>query len=235
MVLPALNSLPASTLASPQSILLHCHQIPSPCTFQSPCPRALSLEPLTGLCPPCLPCSRHADLFSRPLIPQTTGVLLQGFCKYYSPRMLFFFAWPAPYLPEISGRSSQRDPLWLPYLKQIPLSTRVGLGSGSEVDRYIGWIISQIGVGQVWYKVEDKVEGQLLSVIHQYFRFSPKSFSAHSIFLLFLLSLKYGFFSWKLVLYWDTYPRIENVIWSSQLSPPILGSWNYSTKLESVL
>ena len=117
MVLPALNSLPASTLASPQSILLHCqpspqsillhcHQIPSPCTFQSPCPRALSLEPLTGLCPPCLPCSRHADLFSRPLIPQTTGVLLQGFCKYYSPRMLFFFAWPAPYRPVISGRSS---------------------------------------------------------------------------------------------------------------------------------
>lgn len=140
---PGLSTIHSATLSSDS-------QMPSPCTFQSLCPRALPLEPITGLCPPCLPCSRHADLLSRPLIPQTTGVLLQSFCKCYSTRMLFFFARPAPSLPVISERSS---------LTSIPKADSpfrvLGWGRGkagcwaSKVDRYVGWIISQIGVGQV--------------------------------------------------------------------------------------
>lgn len=117
-------------------------QMSSHCTSQSPShTRALPVESTVGPSPPCWPCYRYAHL-SRPLFPQTTSVLLQDFCKCYSPRMLFLFAQPAPSLPVIS---------LLPYLKQIPLSEYWGVGcSGSKVDRHLGWIKSQVGVGQVW-------------------------------------------------------------------------------------
>ena len=106
-----------------------------PLYFQSPFhTRALPMESIVGPSPPCWPCYRSAHLLSRPLFPQTTSVLLQDFCKCYSPRMLFLFAQPAPSLPVISGRSSL-----LPYLNQIPLSEYWGVGcSGSKVDRYLG-------------------------------------------------------------------------------------------------